>query len=593
MKWSMLRSWPLITMIIFIIGSCAKQAIPTGGPKDIKPPEIVKSIPPNSTINFKDKKIVVTFNEYFVLEKIDEKFMISPPMHVKPKISVIGKNLIIEFQEPLKDSTTYTLYFQDAIKDLNEGNPLNNFQFVFSTGKEIDSLSVTGNALNSYNLEAEKNILVLMYRNLADSAPGKLMPDYLTQTDINGGFRIDNIKAGKYRLYVLHDNNNNNKYDLADEAFAFMDSIAEVIPSRNYLPVPKIADTIKTKEKNVAAIPVIDGEYKLFLIPGVKKAHYLTSSGRKLPYLLTYTLSLPPDTSKFEFSIPDTGEKKYFIENNPAKDSIMVWLLDSTLYSKQQINTIISYPYTDSTERLVTRNDTIPMRYLTGRTSKTKESKNTFKYTTSIKDNFLKPGQQILISSQTPFRQPDTSRIKIYESAKSTKKIIPYSLIKDSSISERYFLNAKFKEGVKYIFIAEPAAFGNIYGEVSDSARIYFSVQPANSFGHLTLNIQNGKGDLIIQLLDKKETLVDERKIKNEGTVEFPLLERGFYRVRVVYDLNSDGKWTTGDFNLKRQPEPVSYFPHEIEIKINWVMIEDWDVGTKNFKDQKLRSPGE
>ena len=600
MKENMLRYWPIITIIIITAGSCAKQANPAGGPKDTEPPKIVKSIPLNSTINYKGKSIAVTFDEYVVLDKINEKFMVSPPMNIKPKIYVRGKSLMVEFQEELKDSTTYTFYFQDAIRDLNERNPLNNFQFVFSTGKIIDSLSVTGNVLDSYTLETEKNTLVLMYRNTADSAPKKILPDYLTQADINGGFRINNVKEGKYKIYALQDNNNNKKYDPADEAFAFIDSVADIIPARNFLPEPKTVDTIKPKnkkatviplkDKKATVVPLINGEYKLFMFTAAKKAHYLSSSGRKLPYLLTYTLSIPPDTSKFEFSIPDYKEKDYLIEKNPAQDTIMIWLRDSSLYSKPQINSIIKYPFTDSTGTIVYKRDTVPMRFLASRTSKAREATSIYKYSTNMLNNMLKPGQQIIFSSQTPFMQPYTSRIKLYESATTAKIDIPFALIMDSSNSRKYYLKAKLKEGGKYTLITDSAAFGDIYGEVSDSTGINFSVNTTNSYGRLTINIQNGTGDLIIQLLGDKEKLIAEKKLKNEKSAEFPMLEKGNYRFRVIYDLNGDGKWTTGDFDKKRQPEPVSYYPDEIEIKIDWEVQQDWDVGIKNFKNQKLKT---
>ena len=590
MKWNDFRFWPIIIIIVFIACSCAKMAMPAGGPKDTVPPKLVKSTPPVNTTYYKGKTIVLTFDEYFVLDKINEKFMVSPPMSLKPLTSVRGKSLYIEFQEALKDSTTYTLYFQDAIKDLNEGNPLNNFQFVFSTGRVIDSLSLTGNVLNSNTLEAEKNVLVLMYRAVADSAPRKMLPDYISQTDINGGFRINNVKEGTYRLYALKDNNSNNKYDLADEGFAFLDSAAVIIPSTNYLPEPKIVDTIKTKEKKIAKLPEIEGQYKLYLFTAGKNTHYLTSSERKLPYQLVYTLSLPPDTSKFYFTIEDPATKDYFVEKSTAGDTIMYWLRDSSLYSKPQINTVIRYLFTDTTGRLIYKTDTIPMRYLASRTSRAKEARNTYKYTTNLLDNSLNPGEKIIFSSQIPFRNPDTSRIKLYETAISPKNLIPYSLKKDSSFSRRYYLNAKFKDGMKYILITDSAAFGNIYGEVTDSTGIKFSVRTADSFGRLTMNIQNGQGDLIIQLLDDKEKLIAERKLTNSGPALFPMLEKGKYRSRVIYDLNGDGKWTSGDFTLNRQPEPVSYYPSEIEIRLNFDIIQDWDVANKNIKDQKLRS---
>ena len=614
MKGNMFRGWTLIGILIFFIAGCAKQNIPTGGAKDILPPKIVKSIPLNSTVNFKGKSITVTFDDFFVLDKITEKFMVSPPMAAKPVISIRGKNLIVEFKEKTKDSTTYTLYFQDAIKDLNEGNPLNNFQFVFSTGKVIDSLSVTGDVLNSSNLEPNKNTLVLMYSNLADSAPRKVLPDYITQTDVNGGFRINNVKGGKYKIYALQDINGNRKYDLADEAFAFIDSIIDVTPARNYLPVPKEApdttkikrktgsvkhykelpDTLKNRGKASAIKPYVEGEHKLYMFAEAKRARYLTSSARKIPYQLVYTLSLPPDTLKFEFNIPGSGEKDYFIEKNPTQDTIMVWLRDSALYSRPQINTIVRFPFTDSTGTIIYKRDTVPMRFLATRAGKMKEERKNLKYTTNIQNNFLKPGQTILFSSQTPFRPADTSRIKLYEKEPNAKMTIPYVLSKDSSNSRRYFMKAKLKEGGKYILIADSAALADIYGERSDSSGINFSIRTPNSYGRLTMNITdttnktNREGDFIIQLLDVKENVIDEKKLKNKGSVVFPLLERGKYRIRAIFDLDGDGKWTTGDYNKKRQPEPVSYYQDEVEIKVDWEIQQDWDLGIKNFKNRNM-----
>lgn len=608
MKGSIFRSWIIIFITIYLIAGCAKQNIPTGGPKDILPPKIVKSVPPNSSINFKGKSIVVTFDEFFTLDKINEKFMISPPMKAKPAISIRAKSLIIDFREERKDSTTYTLYFQDAIRDLDEGNPLNNFQFVFSTGKVIDSLSITGNVLDAINLEPGKSTLVLMYRNLADSAPRKTLPDYITQTEENGWFRINNIKEGKYKIYALQDNNNNKKYDLADEKFAFIDSVLDVNPARNYIPVPKeipdttkitrktsagrrtkeITDTLAIKAKSAAVKPYVEGEHKLYMYTAEKKAHYLTSSGRKIPYQLIYTLSLPPDTSKFEFSIEDPGEKNYFIEKNRTQDTIIVWLRDSSLYSKPLINTIIKYPFTDSSGIIIYKRDSVPMRYIATRASKVREEKNKYKFTTNIQNNFLKPGQPIIFTSQTPFRQPDTSRIKLFEKAANANERILYTLIKDSLNSRRYYMNAKLKEGGKYTLITDLSAFGNIFGERSDSSGINFSVRTADSYGLLTLNLLKGEGDMIIQLLDVKENLIQEKKVKNEKSIVFPLLEKGIYRFRAIYDLNNDGKWTTGDYDKKRQPEPVSYYKDEIEIKINWVMEEDWDIGIRNFKNHNM-----
>jgi hypothetical protein len=593
MKGIQVRFLVIITTISFIILGCAKQSAPAGGVKDITPPKIIKSIPLNSSVNYTGKHIVVTFDEYVVLDKLSEKFMVSPPMNKKPSIFIRGKNLNIEFQEKLKDSTTYTFYFQDAIKDMNEGNPLNNFQFVFSTGNVIDSLSATGNVYNSFDLEPPENTLIMMYEQLADSAPRKTLPDYITIADINGGFRINNIKTGIYRLYALKENNNNRKYDFREEGFAFMDTIIAINPVKNYL--PEIKDTASTRQsqKKITATPLIDGEYKLYLFYATKKEHYLTSSTRKFLYKLFYTLSIPPDTSKFEFAIEDYNGKGFFIEKTPAGDTLAVWLTDSTLYLKPQINTIVRYLFTDTTGVLEYKTDTLSMRYLAGRTTKAREAINKYKVTTNLGSGFLKPGQRIVVTSETPFRTPDTTKIRLYETAKTGKTSIPFSLIKDSSDSHRYYIKTKLKEDRTYLFIADSSAFGDIYESVADSVGIKFSVRTTNSYGKLTLNIKNGAGDLIIQLLDPGEKLVNEKFLKNEGKIEFPLIEKGKYRIRAIYDLNRDGKWNTGDFDLKLQPEPVSYYPNEIEIKVNWELQENWDLSKRNQKEQKLRGKKE
>jgi hypothetical protein len=161
-------------------------------------------------------------------------------------------------------------------------------------------------------------------------------------------------------------------------------------------------------------------------------------------------------------------------------------------------------------------------------------------------------------------------------------------MVKDSSNSCRYYLKTKLEEKKKYLFIADSASFRNIFNEYSDSLGIKFSVKDPELFSKLTLDVKNYTGNRIIQLLDKSEKIVAETYMKKDGKVVFPLLEGGFYRIRVIYDLNGDGIWTTGDFTAGRQPEPVTYYPQELELKPGWQLEQTWDIGVKNFKDPKL-----
>jgi hypothetical protein len=580
----------IVIAALFTIGSCAKISTPTGGPRDRKPPVVVKTIPVNSSINFHGKKVEITFDEFVTLDNINDKFMVSPPLKKKPKVYMKGKNVIADFDEKLRDSTTYTFYFQDAIKDLNEGNILDNYQFVFSTGPVIDSLSVTGNVYSAFSLNPPEKTLVLMYSNLNDTAVKKSIPDYISRAGVTGYFRIDNVRTGKYRLYALKDQDNSRNYNLSDEEFGFLDSLVEVTPEKNFIPVVK--DTVKVKKPVDKTAPpvVIIGDHQLYTFTAPRKNHYLTSSARPSPYLLTFTLSLPPDTMNLDFSIPGVSSEKYFFEPARNRDSLKVWLTDSSVYNRPMLTTLVRYPFTDSMNVVTYKEDTIPLRFSAPRAPKSsKVKKAKYLVETNISTGFLKPGQKIVFRSATPFREPDTSRIRLFDITDTKKKKVAYSLEKDAEKAGRYVMTAQVLQEKKYLFIADSAAFGNIYSENIDSTGIRFSIRDPESYSKLTLNISNYEGGRIIQLLDKSEKLIGQEYMEKDGKVVFPLLENGDYRIRVIYDLNGDRKWNTGDFSAGLQPEPVSYYPSELNIKVGWDAIQDWDIGIKNFKDSNMR----
>lgn len=599
----------IIFSLIAVVGACAKISSPSGGPVDKTPPVVIKSTPLNGAKNFKGNKIEIDFNEYVVLDNINDKFMVSPPMKKKPRVVIRGKGVVVELDEKLKDSTTYTFYFQDAIKDLNAGNVLPNFQFVLSTGPVIDSLSVTGNLYNSDNLEVPEKTELIMYRELADSAVKKHIPEYISRLDPTGYFRIDNVRPGIYRLYGLKDADNSKNYNLPDESFAFMDSTVVITAEKNQpppvpvdtTPVKKEKTKVTTKKGTTAArdttsqkkvvkeVPAKKGEYRLFLFTALKKAHYLMSSKRENKFQLFYVLSLPPDTMNYELTIPDADKKQYLVEPSRNRDTIKVWLTDSLIYSKSQLNTLFKYPFTDSLGITGYKQDTIMMRFLQPKPSKNSKVKRVvFTPEYNIIGGFLKPGQTIVFKSKTPFREPDTTKIRLFETAESGKKSIPYQFVKDSLISTRYYFKANISQGKKYMFLAEKSAFKNIYNDFSDSIGIKFSIKDPDSYCKLTLNIKNYVGGRIIQLLDKTEKLIAETYMPKDGKTVFQLLDAGVYRLKVIYDLNGDKKWTTGDFDTGRQPEPVSYYKDEIELRTGFYIEQDWDIGIKNFKESKL-----
>jgi len=423
------KYWVIVPFWIIIFG-CARTSVPTGGPKDKEIPVVLKSVPENGATNFRDNEIIVSFNEYVVLDQITDKFMVSPPMKKKPDIFTKGKSIHIRFENELRDSTTYTFYFQDAIRDLNEGNAINNYQFVFSTGPFIDSLSVTGNVFSALDLDPPENALVLLYNQPEDSSVVKQLPDYITRAEKNGEFRIDNVHAGTYRLYALIDADNSKNYNNRDELFAFYPDPVHVNPEKNFLPVIKDTVEIKPVDGKIPFKPPLIGEYPLVLFQAEKKLHYMTSSTRKMSYKLIYTLSLPPDTMEFNFSIPGVSSDSYFIEKTRNHDTVTVWLTDSTVYNRQQIETIIKFPFTDTLGITDLTTDTLEMRYLAPRAPRSRAPKRVpYKVDGGISGQ-VRPDKRIILNAPAPFLPPDTSKLVFYELSKEEKTRHPSHLLR-------------------------------------------------------------------------------------------------------------------------------------------------------------------
>ncbi len=194
----------LISYLTLFVCGCAQVVAPSGGPKDVTPPKVLAYSPENKSTMVSTKKIDITFNEYIQLKELAKQFIVSPPLKVLPIPIVKGKVLeILLNRDTLKDNTTYTFNFGNAVCDLNEANPIKNFQYVFSTGSYVDSLSIHGNAYDAFTHEPIKEGLVLLFADLSDSAVYKKLPAYCGQTNDNGFYRIDNIKDGDYRLIAV------------------------------------------------------------------------------------------------------------------------------------------------------------------------------------------------------------------------------------------------------------------------------------------------------------------------------------------------------------------------------------------------------
>lgn len=594
----------IATLIIaaFCVFSCAKQnsAGPTGGPMDKTPPRVVEAMPPDKTVNFSEKGFTVTFDEYFVLDNVNQKLMISPPFDEKPEVSMKKKTLVVEFEEELRDSITYTFYFMDAIKDLNEGNPYENFQYVFSTGPTLDSLSVTGTIYNANTLDSGDEIFVCLYSNLSDTAPKTILPEYITRAGSDGRFRINNIATGEYAIYGLTDLNNNKIYDLPDETFAFIDSTIILTGSNNYIPeIPDslavASDSLMTAADSLLYFSIPGQEYSLYHFVAESKQQYLMSTSRDQAYKMSYVFKQPVDSGQFSLAFIDTLDVPYSIEYSPYRDTIVVWVLDSLAYKTPRLNVRTEYPETDSTGAIKIAVDTIGFRY-TVQQRPARGRKRAVEKGLTVKHNIpsntgFKPGMNIKFSFDTPAKEPDTSLIKLY--MVDDTLLIPreYSVSRDSLSNKKFTLKHEFIPDSTYRLVYDKGAFEDIFGNVSDSTGLSFTINNSQSYGTLTMRLSGYKGNIILQLYSSDDRLIREDYVELEDVEEvyYPLMDKGEYYVKAIFDLDKNGEWTTGDYDNKIQPEPVAFYPAIIEIKVEWDLVQEWEITKLNYKDPLMR----
>ena len=523
--------------------SCAKISSPTGGPKDTDPPVILKSLPENGTVLFTGKSFTITFDEYVVLDRISEKFMVSPPLSEKPEVKLRGKSLQVTWTDDLADSTTYTFYFQDAIRDNNENNPIPNYQYVFSTGPVLDSLSLTGNVFNASDLETVQDVTVIMYSNLSDTAPRKQLPAYISRPEPSGGFVINNIRPGRYRLYALSDLNGNTKYDLDDEVFAFCDSVIDINPDNYY---SLVLDTVKYKPPTATETAKPDnflfGLIRLYAFRKELLKQYLTYAERKSAWSVGFGLARPSDTAQVSVTITDVDPESWFMETNAARDTFMLWITSPEVYNRDVLEALLTYPFTDSTGTIVSRTDTVMLRYLKPAAPRGGERKAPALALTTNISGKIRPGTVPSFAAATPLTDPDTSKITLLQRVDSLTRSVSYVFERDSTTTRRLVMKAALAPGGSYTLICNTGAFSDIYGNKSDSTAYMIAVATSEDYGSIKTKVTGYEGNIVIQLTGNKENVVREARLTSPGDVTFDLLDKGRYRLKVIYDLDSNGK---------------------------------------------------
>lgn len=581
----------VISVVAYLISiSCANRGSgPQGGPKDITPPRPQRSIPDANSLNYKKNRIDIIFDEIVQVQNTFDNIIISPPQKQAPTVKAIGKKISVELQDTLKDETTYTIFFGDAIVDNNEHNVLSGYSFSFATGESIDTLKMSGTLIDAATLNPIAGVIVGIHSDLSDSAFTSKPFDRITKTDKNGNFSITNVRSGKYRIYALDDVGNNYRFDMPDEKIAFSDSIFEPSASTNVVADTVYRDSVVRLSTGKAdTLRLVDTVIRKFDVRYSPDSIVLRAFVED--YYNQYVVkSLRPDVRHFTiyFNAPnkelprteginfDIG-KGVVVESNTRGDTIDYWLKDSALWAIDTLKLRLTYMKMDSTHNLVQQTDTISLRSQKRRAKAEKNRTQEFLTLISNAKGSINYFDTIEISIPTPAEMDTEKKILLQRRVDTIWQPQKSAITAIDSVGRRYRVTATLQPSQTYRLVVDSASFRDIYGNVNKGTTFDFTVKSKDVYASLTLEMGVFTGKEIIELIDKNERVI-RRAIADKQKVRFDNLDAGTYYARLFVDLNGNGKYDVGNFAEKRQAEPVYYYSKSFELRQMWDNEEYWN----------------
>lgn len=625
LNWQLCR-FALLLFTLALVAACARMGNPDGGWYDETPPRVVGASPAEKATGVKTRKLHIRFNEFIKIENATENVVVSPPQLESPDIKAGGKSIDIELKDSLKANTTYTVDFSDAITDNNEGNPLGNYTYSFSTGEHIDTMEVSGWVLAADNLEPVKGILVGLYANLADSAFRTQPMLRVAKTDGRGHFVIRGIAPGKYRVYALQDVDGDYHLTQKGEEMAFNREV--IVPSSK----PDVRqDTLWRDSLRIDSISRVS--YTHFLpdnimlraFTHVQTDRFFTKAERTLPecFSLVFTAGNNelPVLRGLNFN---NAERAFIVMPTAKKDTITYWIKDAALINQDTLRMQMQYWSTDTTGQLRMKQDTIEVLAKTPYTKRLKEKQKKAEEWKKAQDkaqkkgepfetemrpealkvevkvnNSIAPDENVRIELPTPLQSLDSTKVHLYSKRDTLWYEARYRIrvreggdslapVGTNLLHKRLLeLQAEWKPGVEYSFELDSLALTDIYGTASGKIKQGFKVREDKEFATLAVSLTAlTDSNVVVQLLNGQDAVVKQTRAL-AGTANFYYLQPATYYLRLFVDRNGNGRWDTGDFYRGEEPETVYYFPEEIECKANWDATRTWNPTAKPLNEQK------
>ena len=546
----------ILFLLLFVCIGCAKKGSITGGLKDTIAPTLKISFPENFSTNFKGNQIKLTFDEYIKLKGLEKQLIVSPPMKNEPLIipSSVTKYLTIQIKDTLQPNTTYSFNFGQSITDNNEGNPLNQFKYVFSTGPYIDSLALGGRVKDALDREVESFVSVMLYEvneKFKDSVVYTSPPRYITNTlDSLKTFRLENLKAGKYLLVAMKDRNNNNKFNPKTEKIGF---------HKQFINIPN--DTVYEIELFKEVLP----------FKALKPSQV---SGNKIA--IGYDGKQDFSKSKPKIILKNNNQiLESIVTQFPKKDSLQVW------YKPIKADSLLLNIKKES--------------YVNDFSVKIKNQKKDTLSINAVQTGILNMRDEFTLESSTPLVKIDKSKISIKDSKTKITEFTPNY----DDFNQKLVLNFPKNTSEKYQIQLLPGALTDFFEKSNDTLTYKLETRSESDYGNLIVDFQNVKRfPIIIELTNEKGEILAYDYSEKNTKVEFNFLEPKDYILRVIYDDNKNKKWDSGNYLEKRQAEEVIYYSKVIkDVRANWNDNETFDLSipytpepkTKEDKDKKKK----
>lgn len=611
MKDIRLKHYSLLVCLLLIAG-CANRGIgPQGGPKDEKPPQVVKESPENGTLNYNGKRVDIVFNEYIQLDDVSKNVLISPPQQHPPEVKAVGKKIMLVFEEPLQDSTTYTIDFGNAIGDFHEKNVLKGYTLSFSTCDVIDSLEVNGYIVNAEDLNPVSGVIIGIHANLDDTAFSKIPFTRVGKTDQNGHFYVKNIREADYRIYGLGDVSRDFIYQ-PGEGLAFTEDIIHPychtelegdtvwrdtidIVANDSLGFDTIATRVVDTIRYATYTYYEPNDVILWYFNEDKTRHYFQRCFREKAHFFRLQFAAPQDSlpsvralrpSEVDSTKSDSAWVDWMdyalLQHSSGNDTIIYWLTDSLVIKQDTLYMEMTYMKSDSLYNLVAQTDTVLAVYRAPRVSEKAKAlmeKNKKPPVLAIQSNAsagFDVYKDLILSMPTPVKEWVSDSLHLFHKIDTVYKPLRFSLEPVDSAYLQFRVVFPWKPEQQYELRIDSAAFYDVYGVTNKAGKHQLQLKSLDEYSTLTVKLSTYDDRARLQLLDKSEKIIKELPASRAGT-KFEYISPNTYYLRLYIDENEDGKWTTGDWATHRQPEPVYYFPSKLQLRANWEFEEDFD----------------